>query len=142
MTAGTSPPRKRLLNEARGLKRPGIVAKSRDHLHTNRQAAVSDGGVGRSFQFPGIRKGRENRPQLRCGIASQTHTAPPGGAGKANRGSHPGEGEGRGKVRSAVRPGGRHMRSPNTSPGNSHPPGAIARAGRETFIAKVKHDSA
>jgi hypothetical protein len=34
------------------------------------------------------------------------------------------------------------MRSPKISPGVSHPRGAIARAAREIFIAKVKHDSA
>lgn len=33
------------------------------------------------------------------------------------------------------------MRSPNTSPGDSHPCGAIARAARENFIARVKHDT-
>jgi hypothetical protein len=92
--------------------------------------------------LPGFREGRGNRPQLRCGIASQTHTAPFSGAGKANRGSHPGEGEGRGKARQAViGPGGRHMRSPNTWPGIIHSPGAIARAARDNFIAKVKQDT-
>src|ERR1700690_3643561 len=46
-------------------------------------------------------------------------TAPSNGAGKANRGgSHPGEGEGRGKSLQAVlRREGGHMRSPNTCPG-------------------------
>ncbi len=51
------------------------------------------------FTFSEIGEGRENRPQLRCGIASnQTHTARPNRAGKANRDSLPGEGEGRGRV--------------------------------------------
>jgi hypothetical protein len=69
--------------------------------------------------FRDLWEGRQNRPQLRCGIASQTSTAPPGGAGKANR-APLGPVKARGEANSrpaAMRPGGRHMRSPNTLPG-------------------------
>lgn len=42
-------------------------------------------------------EGRENRLQLRCGIASQSSTAPANGVGKANR-SITGEGGGEARV--------------------------------------------
>jgi hypothetical protein len=79
---------------------------------------------------------------LRCGIASQTHTAPSDGAGKANRGSHPGEGEGRGKAGSAEQSAGRatHAESEYLAR-NKSSSGAIARAGSENFIAIVKKAS-
>jgi hypothetical protein len=49
------------------------------------------------------REGRENRPQLRCGYASQTPTGRTGRAGKANRRASAGEGEERGCASAARR---------------------------------------
>jgi hypothetical protein len=41
------------------------------------------------FVCLGFGEGRENRPQLRCGIVPQTPTASANGVGKANRVSSP-----------------------------------------------------
>jgi hypothetical protein len=83
-------------------------------------------------------EGRENRPQLRCGIASQTHTAPSAGAGKANRDLNPVKARGEEKPirRESVRAE-THAESEYESR-DPHSPDAIARAGSENFIAIVK----
>ena len=46
--------------------------------------------------FSEVGEGRENRPQLRCGIVPQTPTSSANDGDKANRVQQPGEGEERG----------------------------------------------
>jgi hypothetical protein len=55
-------------------------------------------------KIPGIREGRENRPQLRCGNALQTSSTPSVGARKANLRSGEGEGERRGPRAARAKP--------------------------------------
>lgn len=71
-------------------------------------------GCSCSFHVRGSGEGRENRPQLRCGIASQTSTASANDAGTANR-ELPVKAEVRRRTGS-IGPGSAHMRSPNILP--------------------------
>ena len=100
------------------------------------------------FPLPGRREGRENRPQLRCGIASQTRfppslrRQPELRRAKANPRLTPGV---KARARKSARrsrhgPAARHMRSPNIYPREAHAAGAIARTVRENFIAKMKRE--
>ncbi len=63
---------------------------------------AAEHGIVASFAFFarfGTGEGRENRPQLRCGIVLQTPTVSANDAGKANRKVTFGEGEERGRAR-------------------------------------------